>query len=172
MRGEPSHGAAHLGDDAVEPGGRRQGVFDDREIDPERKQALGKEGEILLNQIVDLPIAAVDKGQRRRLRVGGKKEIEPLAGSIAVSEVKMAGAFTPHPDAARRPTGDNRVALGDGRGVVVGGIELGMVHSPVQHGAGSGHNSAGGGSYDSLLRDRRQSVKPEAGSADRAGCRR
>ena len=80
MFGEPSHGAAHLGDDTVEPGGRRQGVFDDREIDPERKHALGKEGEILLNQIVDLPIAAVDKGQRRRLRVGGKKEIEPLAG--------------------------------------------------------------------------------------------
>ena len=84
----------------------------------------------------------------------------------------MAGAFTPHPGAARRPTGDNRVALGDGRGVVVGGIELGTVHSAVQHGAGSGHNSAGGGSYDSLLRDRQQSVKPEAGSADRAGCHR
>ena len=55
MFGEPSHGAAHLGDDTVEPGGRRQGVFDDREIDPERKQGLGEEGEILLNQIVDLP---------------------------------------------------------------------------------------------------------------------
>jgi len=24
--GEPPHGAAHLGDDAVEPGGRRQGL--------------------------------------------------------------------------------------------------------------------------------------------------
>jgi hypothetical protein len=132
--------------------------------------SLGKEGEILL--VVHLPISIMDKPKRGPLRIGGKKEIEPLAWGIAVSEVKMAGAFTPHPGAAHRPTGGNRVALGDGRGVVVGGIELGTVHSAVQHGAGSGHNSAGGGSYDSLLRDRRQSVKPEAGSADRAGCRR
>jgi hypothetical protein len=113
---------------------------------PSGSRASAKKGAILLNQIVDLPIAAVDKGQRRRLPVAGKKEIEALARGIAVAEVKVAGAFTPHPGAARRPTGDNRVALGDGRGVVVGGIELGTVHSAVEHGAGSGHNSAGGGS--------------------------
>ena len=59
MFSEPSHGAAHLRNDAVEPGRRRQRVLDDGEIDPERKQALGEEGEILL--VVHLPIAAVDK---------------------------------------------------------------------------------------------------------------
>jgi hypothetical protein len=57
---------------------------------------------------------------------------------------------------------DNRVALGDGRRVVVGGIELGTVHSAVQHGAGSGHNSVGGGGRDSLTRDRPQVVDPDA----------
>ena len=119
----------------------RQRVFDDREIDPERKQALGEEGEILL--VVHLPIAAVDKRKRRRLRIGGEKQIEPLARRIAVGEVETTGVFVPHLGAACRPIGDNRVALGDGCGVVVGGIELGTVHSAVQHGVGSGHNSVG-----------------------------
>ena len=135
MLGEPLHRAAHLSNDAIEPRRRGQRVFDDREIDPERKQALGEEGEILL--VVHLPIAAVDKRKRGRLRIGGEKQIEPLARGIAVGKVEMAGVFAPHPGAACRPIGDNRVALGDGCGVVVGGIELGTVHSAVQHGVGS-----------------------------------
>jgi hypothetical protein len=76
----------------------------------------------------------VDKGKRRRLRFDGEKKIEPLAWDIAVGKIKMAGAFTPHPGAARRPVGDNRVALRDRRGIVVGGVELGTVHSAIQHG--------------------------------------
>jgi len=133
MFGEPPHGAAYLGNNAIEPGRRGQRVFDDREIDPERDQALGEEGETLLYEIVYLPIAAVDERQRRRVRIGGKKEIEPLARGVAIGKVKMAGNFAPHPGAACRPVGDNRVALRDRRGVVVGGVELGTVHSAVQH---------------------------------------
>src|SRR5262252_2228041 len=86
MFGEPPDGAAHLVDNTIEPGRRGQGVFDDREIDPERKQGLGEEGEILLYDIVYLPITAVDKGKRRRLRVGGENKIEPLAWGIAVGK--------------------------------------------------------------------------------------
>ena len=135
MFGQPPPGAAYLGNDAFEPGRRSQRVFDDREINPERKQALGEEGKTLL--VVHLPIAAVDKRKRGRLRIGGEKQIEPLARGVAVGKVEMAGVSTPHPGAARRPIGDNRVALGDSSGVVVGGIELGTVHSAVQLGVGS-----------------------------------
>jgi hypothetical protein len=80
--------------------------------------------------------------------------------SITVGKVETAGVFAPGLGAACRPIGDNRVTLGDGRGVVVGGIELGTVHSAVQHGVGS--NSMGGGGRDSLTRDRPQVVDPDA----------
>src|SRR6516164_7780161 len=123
MFGQPPHGATHLRNDAVEPSRWRQRVFDDREIDPERKQALREEGETLLYDIVYLPIAAVDERKRRRVRIGGEKQIEPLARGVAVSEVETSGVFAPHPGTACRPTGDNHVALRDRRGVVVGGIE-------------------------------------------------
>src|SRR5262245_61825272 len=109
MFGEPPDGAAHLADNAIEPGRRGQRVFDDREIDPERKEPLGEEGETLLYDIVYLPIAAVDERQRRRVRIGGQKQIEPLARGVAVSEVETAGVFTPHLRAACHPIGDNRV---------------------------------------------------------------
>src|SRR5215472_6550610 len=143
MFGQPPHGATHLRNDAVEPSRWRQRVFDDREIDPERKQALGEEGETLLYDIVYLPITAVDERKRRRVRIGGEKQIEPLARRVAIGKIKMAGSFAPHSGAACGPIGDNRVALGDRRGVVVGGIELGTVHSAVQHGADSGRYSVG-----------------------------
>ena len=146
MFGEPPDGAAHLVDNAIEPGRRGQRVFDDRKIDPEREQCLGEEGETLLYDIVYLPIAAVDKRKRGRLRIGGEKQIEPLAWGVALGKIKMAGNFAPHPGAACCPIGDNRVALRDRRGVVVGGIELGTVHFAVQHGAGSGRNSVDVGS--------------------------
>src|SRR6516164_2970156 len=136
MFGQPPHGATHLRNDAVESSRWRQRVFDDREIDPERKQALREEGETLLYDIVYLPIAAVDERKRRRVRIGGEKQIEPLARRVAIGKIKMAGSFAPHPGAACGPTGDNRVALRDRRGVVVGGIELGiprysMLQAPV-----------------------------------------
>ena len=110
MFGQPPHGAAYLRNDAVEPRRRRQRVFDDREIDPERKQTLREEGEILL--IVHLPIAAMDKPKRGRLRIGGEKQIEPLARSIAVGKVEKAGVFAPHPGTACRPIGESRHARG------------------------------------------------------------
>src|SRR5207249_3003022 len=62
---------------------------------------------------------------------------------------------TGHDIIQRPPVGDNRVALRDRSGVVVGGIELSTVHFAVQHGLGSGHNLVGGGSvgdsYDNAL---------------------
>src|SRR5215467_7461508 len=84
MFSEPPDGAAHLVDNAIEPGRRRQCVFHDRKIDPEREQCLGEEGETLLYDIVYLPIPAMDKCKRRRLRIIGQKQIEPLARGIAV----------------------------------------------------------------------------------------
>src|SRR6516225_245410 len=143
MFGQPPHRTAYLGNNAFEPSHRGKRVFDNREIDPERQQALSEEGKTLL--VVHLPIAAVDKRKRGRLRISGEKQIEPLARSLAVSEVETSGVFAPHPGTACRPIGDDRVALRDRRGVVVGGIELGAVHSAVQHGAGSGRlcNSLG-----------------------------
>src|SRR5215470_14862781 len=102
MFGEPPDGAAHLVDNAIEPGHRGQRVFDDRKIDPEREQCLSEEGETLLYEIVYLPIAAVDKRKRGRLRIGGKKQVEPLARRLAVSEVP-SGVFAPHPGTACRP---------------------------------------------------------------------
>src|SRR6516164_10155520 len=83
MFGQPPPGAAYLGNDAIEPGRRSQRVFDNCEIDPERQQALGEKGETLL--VVHLPVAAVDKRKRRRFRIGGEKQIEPLARSLTVS---------------------------------------------------------------------------------------
>src|SRR5262252_2513208 len=162
MFGEPPDGAAHLVDNAIEPGRRGQRVFDDRKIDPEREQCLGEEGETLLYDFVYLSVAAVDERQRWRVRIGGEKQIEPLAWGVAIGKIKMAGNFAPHPGAACGPVGDNRVALRDRRGVVVGGIELGTVHSAVQHGAGSSCYSAG--SHGSLPRLRRQPVEPHAGT--------
>src|SRR5215471_11380861 len=141
MFGQPPHRTAYLGNNAFEPRHRGKRVFDNREIDPERQQALGEEGEILL--VVHLPIAAVDKRKRGCLRIGGEKQIEPLARSLAVNEVETSVVFAPHPGTACRPIGNNRVALRDRRRVVVGGIELGTVHSAVQHGAGSGRYSVG-----------------------------
>jgi hypothetical protein len=128
-------------------------------IDPERNQALGEEGKILL--VVHLPIPAVDKRKRGRLRIGGEKQIEPLARSIAVGKVENAGVFAPRLGAAYPPIGDNRVALGDGRGVVVGSIKLGTVHSAVQHGVGSCSQICRQGDRDSLSRDRRQWIGPD-----------
>ena len=61
--------------------------------------------------VVHRPVAAVDKRKRRRFRIGGRKQIEPLARGIAVGKVRMAGVFTPHLGAACRPIGDNRVTL-------------------------------------------------------------
>src|SRR5215831_17038232 len=90
MFGQPPHRTAHLGNNAFEPRHRRQRVFDDCEIDPERERCLGEEGETLLYEIVYLPIPAMDKCKRRHLRIGSKKQIEPLARGIAVSEVQMA----------------------------------------------------------------------------------
>src|SRR5215831_10338942 len=139
MFGQPPHRTAYLGYNAFEPRHRGQRVFDYREIDAKRKQALGEKAKTLL--VVHLPIAAVDKRKRGRLRIGGEKQIEPLARSLAVSEVETSRVFAPHPSTSCRPIGDNRVALRDRRGVVVGGIELGTVHSAVQHGAGSGRYS-------------------------------
>src|SRR5262252_784710 len=141
MFGQPPHRTAHLGNNAFEPRHRGQRVFNDREIDAERKHTLGEEGKTFL--VVHLPIAAVDKRKRGRLRIGGEKQIEPLARSLAVSEVETSGVFASHPGTACRPIGDNRITLRDRRGVVVGGVELGTVHSAVQHGAGSGRYSAG-----------------------------
>src|SRR6516162_6053816 len=158
MFGQPLHGTAYLGNNAFEPRHRGKRVLDNREIDPERQQALGEEGEILL--VVHLPIAAVDERKRGRLWIGGEKQIEPLARSLAVSEVETSGAFAPHPGTACRPIGDNRVALRGRRGVVVSGIELGTVHSAVQHGAGSGSQVVG---RYSVPRDRRQPVDSDAG---------
>jgi len=108
---------------------------------PRGSSPFGEKGEILF--VVHLPIAAVDKRKRRRFRIGGEKQIEPLARSLAISKVETSGVFAPHPGTACRPIGDNRVALRDRRGVVVGGVELGTVHSAVQHGAGSGRYSVG-----------------------------
>ena len=58
-------------------------------------------------EIVYLPIAAVDGRQRRRVRIGGEKRIEPLARGVAIGKIKMAGNFAPHPGAACGPVGDN-----------------------------------------------------------------
>src|SRR5439155_16390820 len=73
--------------------------------------------------VVHLPVAAVDEGQGRRLRIGGEKQVEPFTRAVAVGEVEMPGALAPHSGAARRPAGDDRIALGYGGGVVVGGVE-------------------------------------------------
>jgi hypothetical protein len=54
----------------------------------------------------------MDKRKRRRFRIGGEKQIEPLARGVAVGYVEMAGVSTPHLDAAFGPIGDNRIALG------------------------------------------------------------
>src|SRR5215472_7800242 len=141
MFGQPPHRTAYLGNNAFEPSHRGKRVFDNREIDRERQEALSEEGKTLL--VVHLPIAAVDKRKRRRVRIGGEKQIEPLARSLAVSDVETSGVFAPHPGTACRPIGDNRVALRDRRGVVVGSIELGTVHFAVQHGVDSGRYSVG-----------------------------
>src|SRR5215471_16753197 len=85
MFGQPPHRTAHLGNNAFEPCHRSQRVFDDREIDAERDQALREEGETLLYEIVYLPIAAVDERKCGRLRIDGEKQIEPLTRSLAVS---------------------------------------------------------------------------------------
>ena len=45
----------------------------------------------------------------------------------------MPGALAPHPGAARRPTGDDRIALRHGSRVVVRGVKLGAIHSAVEH---------------------------------------
>src|SRR5215469_7109377 len=134
-----------------------------RKIDPEREQCRGEEGETLLYEIVYLPIAAVDERRCRRARIGSEKQIEPLARSVAIGKIKMAGNFAPHPGAACGPVGDNRVALRDRRGVVVGGIDLGTVHSAGQHGSGSGNHSVEVDSHSSLPPVRRQPIEPHAG---------
>jgi hypothetical protein len=102
----------------------------------------------------------MNKRKRRRLRLGGEKQIEPLARGSAIGKIEMASIFAPYLGAACCPIGNDRIALGDSRGVVVGGIELGTVHSAVQHGAGSGSQFVGRGS---LPRDRRQSIASDAG---------
>src|SRR5580700_11978865 len=88
MLREPLHRAPHLGDDAVEARGGRKRVFDQREVDPVRQDAFGEEGGAFL--VVRLPIAAMDKGESWRLRVGGEKQVEPLARAITVTQIEMA----------------------------------------------------------------------------------
>src|SRR5690348_8195639 len=114
----------------------------------------------------NLPVPTMNKRKRRRLRLDGEKQIEPLARGSAIGKIEMASIFAPHLGAACCPIGDNRIALGDSRGVVVGGIELGTVHSAVQHGAGSGSQFVGRGS---LPRDRRQSIASDAGEQSDLG---
>src|SRR5271166_5394521 len=100
MFGEPMHRAAYLGDDAVEPRRRRQRVFDDCEIDPERQQTFGEEGETLL--VVHLPIAAMNEREGGRLGISGEEQIEPLSRAVAVGKVEMTRVFAPHRCAACR----------------------------------------------------------------------
>src|SRR6516225_5486512 len=119
MFGQPPPGAAYLGNDAIEPGRRSQRVFDDREIDPERQQAVGEKGETLL--VVHLPVAAVDKRKRRRSRIGGEKQIEPLARSLTEGEVERPGVSAPPPAPGAPPMGNIRSPPGTPGGFVVGG---------------------------------------------------
>ena len=74
-------------------------VFDNREIDPRGSRPLGEKGETLL--VVHLPEAAINKRKRRRFRIVGEKQIEPLARSLAVSEVEMSRVFAPRTLALR-----------------------------------------------------------------------
>src|ERR1700730_14329264 len=131
MFAEPLHGALYFCDDAVEPRRRRQRVFNDGKIDTQRQQALGKEGESFL--VVHLPVAAVDEREGRGFGRGSEEQIEPLARALAVRKIEVIGAFAPHLCAARRPVGDNRVALGNRNRVVVRGVQLRTIHSTVKH---------------------------------------
>jgi hypothetical protein len=76
MLGEPPYRTTHLRNDAIEPGRRRQRIFDDREIDPKRKQALGEEGEILL-VVHLLATAARARRKSRRCRMDVKYSTWP-----------------------------------------------------------------------------------------------
>jgi hypothetical protein len=75
----------------------------------------------------------VDEGQRRRFRVGGEKQVEPLARGVAVPEIENAAILLAHQIAARRPVGDDLPTLRHGEGVVVGDVKLGAIHSTVEH---------------------------------------
>src|SRR5713226_5692461 len=92
---------------------------------------LGEKREGFL--VVRLPVAAMDEGECWRLRIGGEKEIEPLARRLSVSKVEMPGALAPDSGAAGGPTDDDRIALRHRGGVVVGGVKLDAIHPAVEH---------------------------------------
>ena len=130
---DPRDRFPYFGDDLVEPRRRRQRVFDHRQVEARREDALAQEGVRLL--VVRLPVAAVDVDERGRRRPAAREEVQTLPRAVAVAEVDPATARFPQRVAPRRPVRDVPFAPGraDRGGVVVRGVEHRTVHPAVEH---------------------------------------
>ena len=91
MFGQPPPGAAYLGNDAIEPGRRSQRVFDDREIDPERQQAVGEPR-----------LGRKRVGQLRGESVGSRRP-EVGKGALPAGLIRAARAIVGGAKAVTRP---------------------------------------------------------------------
>jgi hypothetical protein len=78
----------HLAHDRVEPGGRRQRVLDQREVEAGRQERLAEEGVGLL--VVRLPVAAVDVDEGRGGGTAAREDVEPLPLAPAVAPVERS----------------------------------------------------------------------------------
>jgi len=81
-----------------------------------------------------LPIAAVDVSQGRRRGVPGKEQVEPFTRLFTIGEVEMSVMPLTKARAARGPVGKEFRGCCYCGEIVVGGVELGAIHSAVQHG--------------------------------------
>jgi hypothetical protein len=79
MVDHPRHPGAHLGHDLVHARGRRQRVLEQRQVEARGQERLAEEGVRLL--VVELPVSAVDIGERRRPGVPQAKKSRRCRGS-------------------------------------------------------------------------------------------
>src|SRR5438067_8306771 len=131
---KPADGVAHLANDPIHARFGRQGVFDDRHVETVRHRPLGQGAIHFFCLEGHLPITAVDVSQGRRRRIAGEEQVEHFTRLFAIGEAEMPAMPLTKARAARSPVGKEFRGCYYCGEVVVGGVELGAIHSAVQHG--------------------------------------
>ena len=122
---QPQERRASAGNDLVESRLGRQGVADRRVIHAGGDEGLGQATQAAL--VHHLPVAAMNKGENWRTAVGGRKQVEPLAGARPVGEVEADVEALANRRAIGSPFLDHGGEFGHPRAVVVLRIERRLV---------------------------------------------
>src|SRR5215469_1506716 len=128
---EPMQRGACLANNSVHRSRGCQGVARDRDMVSVGEWSLGNEAEALLG--VTLPIAAVEEQQGGCAGTLRGEEIKAGARRIAINQIEMIRHAGAKRLAAALPIGEIPVAICDGSGVVISGVERLPIHTAVNN---------------------------------------